>query len=99
MSEELEQAMDQTTYGRRSFLRRLVVGSAFAVPVVSSFSMAGIRAASAQATPTVHTCNSTYISTVNSTQPVYPHPCGPGGGGGILGVLEEIFQVFTHPFK
>lgn len=52
MADEFEAALDDADAGRRSFLKKLAVGSAFAAPVVSSFTMTGIRAAYAQ-TPSV----------------------------------------------
>jgi hypothetical protein len=95
VSEDLERAISETAYGRRTFLRRLVVGSAFAVPVVSSFSMAGVNAVSANANQLGRNTNttqqypgpSTYCGNSNSTLP-----------DGIPGQLEEIFKLFTRPF-
>jgi hypothetical protein len=52
MSEEFEQALESVGDDRRAFLKKMVIGTAFAVPVVSSFSMAGVQAAFAQ-TPAV----------------------------------------------
>jgi hypothetical protein len=52
MSEDFERALEGVSDDRRAFLRKMVVGTAFAVPVVSSFSMAGVQAAFAQ-TPAV----------------------------------------------
>jgi hypothetical protein len=76
MSDDVEGVISEEGFGRRTFLRRLAVGSAFAVPVVSSFSMAGINAVTAHAAQsnglignsngTVGNCNQT-ISTSNST--------------------------------
>jgi hypothetical protein len=51
MGDDLDGVIESAGHDRRTFLRRLVVGSAFAVPIVSSFSMAGIQAVYAQ-TPT-----------------------------------------------
>jgi hypothetical protein len=51
MGDDLDGVIESAGHDRRTFLRRLVVGSAFAVPVVSSFSMSGIQAVYAQ-TPT-----------------------------------------------
>jgi hypothetical protein len=44
MADNLDQVFDEGS-DRRTFLRRLVIGTAFAVPLVSSFSMTGISAA------------------------------------------------------
>ena len=51
MSEEpLEEIVSRVGVDRRSFVRRLVVGTAFAVPVVSTFAMndLSLNVASAQ---------------------------------------------------
>ena len=48
MSEEVEKEFGQD---RRTFIKRLVVGTAFAAPVVSSFTMAGVSAITGSATP------------------------------------------------
>ncbi len=44
MSEDFEAATEGLGDGRRSFLKKMAVGTAFTVPVVSSFTMAGIKA-------------------------------------------------------
>jgi hypothetical protein len=70
MSDDVEREISEGAYGRRTFLRRLAIGSAFAVPVVSSFSMAGIQAVSANADQNNHligNCNSTVVWNNNST--------------------------------
>jgi len=41
VSEDLEKAVGPD---RRTFIKRLVIGSAFAAPVVSSFTMSGVHA-------------------------------------------------------
>ena len=51
MPEDLEGALESVGNDRRAFLKKMVVGTAFAVPVVSSFSMAGVQAAFAQTPP------------------------------------------------
>jgi len=64
MSDDVEREISEGAYGRRTFLRRLAIGSAFAVPVVSSFSMAGIQAVSAhadQSNGSIGNCNSTSV--------------------------------------
>jgi hypothetical protein len=48
MADEFETALEGSEPGRRSFLKKLAVGTAFAAPVVSSFTMTGIKAAYAQ---------------------------------------------------
>jgi hypothetical protein len=49
MADELDGVIDSTGMVRRTFMRRLVTGTAFAAPVVASFAMAGVEAASAAA--------------------------------------------------
>ena len=51
MSDDFEAATEGLSDGRRSFLKKMAIGTAFTVPVVSSFTMAGIQAVYAQ-TPT-----------------------------------------------
>ncbi|HEY1777467.1 MAG TPA: hypothetical protein VGG41_15015 [Solirubrobacteraceae bacterium] len=67
MSDDVEHEISEAAFGRRTFLRRLALGSAFAVPVVSSFSMAGLRAVSAQANPGPINGNQTSIYGPNQT--------------------------------
>ena len=45
---EQDDVFDHVGHDRRRFLKRLVVGSAFAVPAVSSFSMSGVNTVFAQ---------------------------------------------------
>lgn len=76
MADEFEAALDDAEAGRRTFLKKLAVGSAFAAPVVSSFTMTGIRAAYAQTPsvsggPQVGGGNQT-SSTTSTTQPNQP---------------------------
>jgi hypothetical protein len=51
VSEDFEAATEGLDDGRRSFLKKMAIGTAFTVPAVSSFTMAGIQAVYAQ-TPT-----------------------------------------------
>lgn len=78
MSEDFEAATEGLGDGRRQFLKKMAIGTAFTVPVVSSFTMAGIQAVYAQ-TPsasgkvsagnvTASTTTST-TSTTTTTQP------------------------------
>lgn len=78
MSEGFEAATEGLGDGRRQFLKKMAIGTAFTVPVVSSFTMAGIQAVYAQ-TPsasgkvsagnvTASTTTST-TSTTTTTQP------------------------------
>jgi hypothetical protein len=45
---EHDDVFEQVGHDRRQFMKRLAVGSAFAVPVVSSFSMSGVNTVFAQ---------------------------------------------------
>lgn len=45
-----DELLEHVGIDRRRFVKRLVVGSAFAAPVVSSFSMSGVNAVFAQDT-------------------------------------------------
>ena len=48
MIEEFKNALDGVDADRRSFLKKMAVTTAFTVPVVSSFTMTGIKAVYAQ---------------------------------------------------
>lgn len=48
MSDDLERAIDAVPEDRRAFIRKLVIGTAVAAPVVSSFTMTGVQAVYAQ---------------------------------------------------
>ena len=90
MADELDGVIDSTGMVRRTFVRRLVTGTVFATPVVASFAMAGVEAASAAAHdrhpgPPQGNPNQTQIINPNQTQIINPNqPCGPqsqfGGG-------------------
>ncbi len=81
MSEDFEAATEGLGDGRRSFLKKMAIGTAFTVPVVSSFTMAGVQAVYAQ-TPTASgqvsagnataSTTSTSTSTTTTTQPNQP---------------------------
>jgi len=45
---EHDEIFDRVGDDRRSFLKKMVIGSAFAVPVVSTFSLTGMQASFAQ---------------------------------------------------
>jgi hypothetical protein len=51
MPEDFERVAKSVGDDRRAFLKKMAVGTAFAVPVVSSFSMSGVGAAFAQTPP------------------------------------------------
>ena len=74
MSQEFEQAIDGVDSGRRAFLKKMAVTTAFAVPVVSSFTMTGIKAVYAQ-TPRVSgqvssgTASQSTTTTTSANQP------------------------------
>ena len=81
MSEDFEAATDGMGDDRRAFLKKMAIGTAFTVPVVSSFTMAGIQAVYAQtptasgrvsggnATASTTTSPTTSTSTTTTTQP------------------------------
>jgi hypothetical protein len=79
VSEDFEAATEGLGDGRRSFLKKMAIGTAFTVPVVSSFTMAGIQAVYAQ-TPTASgrvsagnvTASTTAPSTSTSTTTTIP---------------------------
>jgi len=48
MSEDVERAFEPD---RRTFIKRLVIGTAFAAPVISSFTMAGVSAVTGSSAP------------------------------------------------
>ncbi len=50
--DELDRALENLDGDRRAFLKKLAIGTAFAAPVVSSFTMSGIHAAYAQTAAT-----------------------------------------------
>ena len=104
MSDDVERVISESPIGRRTFLRRLAVGSAFAVPVVSSFSMAGIQAVSAQAGIGNYNQPCGGIYTGNQTYPPHGYttpgnvPITNSNQHGVLGFLEDIFSIHRHPF-
>lgn len=84
MSDDFEAATEGLGDGRRAFLKKMAIGTAFTVPVVSSFTMAGIQAVYAQTptssgavspsnagktTTTTTTPNTTPSSTTTTTHP------------------------------
>jgi hypothetical protein len=75
MADELDGVIDSTGIVRRTFMRRLVTGTVFATPVVASFAMAGVEAASAAA----HDHYPGHPQgNPNQTQIINPNqPCGP----------------------
>jgi hypothetical protein len=94
MADELDGVVDSTGMVRRSFVRRLVTGTVFAVPVVSSFAMAGVEAASASAHgrypgPPQGNPNQTLIANPNQ-------PCGLGSPIG--GPNQSPYGVGGSPF-
>lgn len=75
MTDDFDAATEELSDGRRAFLKKMAIGTAFTVPVVSSFTMAGIQAVYAQ-TPTAsgrvsagNVTASTTTSTTTTTQP------------------------------
>jgi hypothetical protein len=71
MADDLDGVIEETGMGRRTFMRRLVTGTVFAVPVVASFAMGGIDAAAASAHTPCLNANQTVVRPVinpNQTQ-------------------------------
>ncbi len=84
MADDLEGVIEETGMGRRTFMRRLVTGTVFAAPVVASFAMGGIDAASASPRrPIAPFCNSNLTTTIhNANQNQNP--------------FEEVFEFFER---
>jgi len=78
VSEDFEAATEGLGDGRRAFLKKMAIGTAFTVPVVSSFTMAGIQAVYAQ-TPTssgqvsANNASNTTTSTTSTTTTTQPN--------------------------
>ena len=53
MADDLDGVIESTGMARRTFMRRLVTGAVFAMPVVASFAMAAMEAASALLTTAI----------------------------------------------
>jgi hypothetical protein len=68
VSDDFEAATEGLGDGRREFLKKMAIGTAFTVPVVSSFTMAGIQAVYAQ-TPTASGRVSGGNATASTTTP------------------------------
>ena len=75
--DEAGEILDHVGGDRRDFLKKMVVGTAFAVPVISSFSLHGMQAAFAQSptasaggtTPTTAGTTTTSTTTTTVTTP------------------------------
>jgi hypothetical protein len=84
VSEDFEAATEGLGDGRRAFLKKMAIGTAFTVPVVSSFTMAGIQAVYAQ-TPTASgrvsagntTASTTTSPTTSTTTTTLPNQTEP----------------------
>jgi hypothetical protein len=79
VSDDFEAATEGLGDGRRAFLQKMAIGTAVTVPVVSSFTLAGIQAVYAQ-TPTAsgkvsagNTTASTTTSPTTSTTTTLPN--------------------------
>ena len=84
MSDDLEPGVFDSIIGsashdRRTFLRRLVIGTAFAVPIVSSFSMTGLAAA---ISGPQGTSSSNQLCNPNQTVPIKAEGVKKGGPTG-----------------
>jgi hypothetical protein len=69
VSEDFEAATEGLGDGRRSFLKKMAIGTAFTVPVVSSFTMAGIQAVYAQTPTASGRVSSGNVSASTTTSP------------------------------
>ena len=49
--DDLDKVLDEVDPGKRAFLKQLIVGTAFTVPTVSSFSVRDLSLAEAQSGP------------------------------------------------
>ena len=88
MADELDRVVEEAGIGRGAFLRRMLVGTAFATPVVASFAMGGVAAASPRPgspiAPLLPFCNSntTVIRVANTNT--------------AAGFFENEFLSFTN---
>ena len=73
---ELEKAVGSD---RRTFIKRLLIGSAFAAPVVSSFTMTGIGAVFGSSVP--RQANGNQEPTTTTTTTTAPSEAGAGAAG------------------
>lgn len=68
MADELDRVAEETGIGRRAFLRRMLIGTAFATPVVASFAMGGVASAaphgSSPLAPLLPWCNANQTNDV-----------------------------------
>ena len=89
MSEEqLErELLGQVAVDRRTFMRRYVVGAAFAAPVVASFFM---RSSAGHAT--TFTSNSCYLSNSTPTVPTDKKQCKNGGWQHLIDNNGQCFE-------
>jgi hypothetical protein len=93
MGQEFDGALEEVGSGRRTFLKRVVIGTAFAAPVVASFTMSGVQAAYAQTptasgavsnsdvtatTTTTTSPNQTVVTTTTTTNGNQPQVPAPG---------------------
>ena len=72
MSDDFDAATEGMSDGRRAFLKKMAIGTAFTVPVVSSFTMTGINAVYAQtatASGQVSGNNASKSTTTSTTMP------------------------------
>ena len=104
MSEDFDAATVGMGDDRRQFLKKMAIGTAFTVPVVSSFTMAGIQAVYAQtptasgrvsaggATDTTAPASTTSSSTTSTTRPVKEGtnaPLSPSTTGFDTGTIRQ----------
>src|SRR5271154_7220439 len=98
MADELDHVAEETGIGRRAFLRRVLVGTAFATPVVASFAMGGVAAAApgrSPVAPLLPFCNTNQNvignSNTTSTDGVLISNANQNTGGDFF--LEEFIEL------
>jgi hypothetical protein len=94
VSNDFEAATEGLGDGRREFLKKMAIGTAFTVPVVSSFTMAGIQAVYAQ-TPTASGRVSGGNATASTTTP--PSTAAPTTTGPTTTTLPPNSTTTTLP--
>jgi hypothetical protein len=75
--DELDNALGGLPDDRRSFLKKLAIGSAFAVPIVSSFTMSNITASYAQTAATSSQVSAGGASNTTTTTTTSPNQAPP----------------------
>jgi hypothetical protein len=69
----LDEALEGLSDDRRAFIKKLAIGTAFAVPVVSSFTMSNVTAAYAQSAASSSQVSGVGASTSSTTTTTSPN--------------------------